>query len=62
MKPPTRFEDAAACASRPSAFAVAASLYWGIANGDSGASGFIRGLVATQAWNAGWNSGRKRLR
>ena len=62
MQAPTRRENAAACASSRSAFAVAASLYCGIAKGDSGASGFFRGLVATHAVNAGWNSGRKRLR
>ena len=62
MKRPTSSENAAARASSRSASVVAASLYSGIANGDSGAFGLIRGRVATQASNAGRNSGRKRLR
>src|SRR5262249_911874 len=49
-------------ASRRSASADAASLYWGLANGESGARGFLRGFVATHALNAGLNSSRKRLR
>ena len=56
MKAAERTENAAALASRRSDFAIAASLYWGIANGDSGALRFVRGLVATQASNAGLNS------
>ena len=57
-----RAEPGAAVAfdSRRSGSAVAASLYWGMANGDSGASGFFSGLVATHASNARVNSGRKR--
>ena len=61
MNSPARWEAAAAFTSRRSDAALAASLYCGIANGDSGAPGFLRGLVATQASNAGLNSGRKRL-
>ena len=48
-------------ASRRSALAVAASLYWGIANGDSGAAGFFRGLVATQASERRLELGAKAL-
>ena len=49
-----------ASASSRSASARAASLYCGIANGVSGAFGFLSGLVATQALTAGLNSLRKR--
>jgi hypothetical protein len=58
---PTLAEDAAACASRRSACAVAASLYWGKANGDSGAPGLVRGLVATHAANGRLELGAKAL-
>ena len=61
MNAPARWEAAAALTSRRSDVALAASLYCGMANGESGALGFLRGLVATQALNAGLNSGRKRL-
>ena len=44
------------------ASAAAASLYCGIANGVSGASGFTSGRVSSQAWTAGRNSLRKRLK
>ena len=62
MSAPAFTDAAAAFASSSSAIVVAASTYCGIANGESGASGFLRGRVATQASNAGTNSGRKRLR
>jgi len=54
-------ERTSASASRRSAFAVAASRYSGIANGVSGASSLRSGRVASHAWNAGWNSLRKRF-
>ena len=45
-----------------SASSLAADVYCGIANGVSGAFGFIRGLVAIHASTAGLNSARKRLK
>ena len=59
--------SAAACLTpaasfRRSLFTVSATRYCGIANGVRGAFGFVRGRVASQAANAGLNSGRKRRR
>ena len=52
--------NTSACASSRSAVARASSSYSGIANGVGGASGLLRGLVATQASTAGLNSARNR--
>ena len=51
-----------AVASRRSASALAARWYSGVAKGVTGASGFRSGRVAIQAFTAGRNSLRNRLR